>query len=66
MNIGETIKRLMKEQGYTLEMLSDRIGWSTSAIIDWRKGRTAPSSLAMWEMAQVFGVSMDEMFGVGK
>lgn len=54
--IGDNIRRLRKEHGYTQEQLGRELGLSAMAISQWENGRAVPRMGAVERMAKLFGV----------
>ncbi|MBR6004886.1 MAG: helix-turn-helix transcriptional regulator [Clostridia bacterium] len=68
MNIyfSETIRRLRKERGMTQEALSDILGVSFQAVSKWERGESYPDIEILPDIADYFGVSVDELLGVNR
>ena len=60
---GENIVQLRKIRQMTQEELADRIGVSRQAVGKWESGETEPSLDLAKKVAEVFGVSLDELAG---
>lgn len=58
MNIGDAIKNLRKQRGYSQQSLSQAIGVSQSAIASYESGVRTPSVGMMKRFAQFFSVPM--------
>lgn len=65
MTIGERIKYLRMEKGWTLRRLGyemrneDRpMGYSSQAILDWEKGAYAPSERAIRSLEKALGTKL--------
>ena len=63
MNIAENIARLRKERGMTQETLAEMIGVSAQTISKWENANTWPDVALLPVMADVFGVSIDALYG---
>ena len=63
MTVGENIARLRKAKGWTQAELGERLGVSNQAISKWEKGMTMPDIMLLPELAKIFGVTIDELFG---
>ena len=63
MSLGEIIKEKRKERGWTQERLAKKIGVAAGTISWWENDGATPSIYAMWDMADVFGCSIDELCG---
>ena len=64
------IKKLRKERGLTLQELSDillddyDIKTSTGQLSSYENGRRSPRNFLVWtSIANIFGVSLDTLFG---
>ena len=58
--IAKNIKRLRLGAGYSQEQLARKLNISQGAISQWEKGKTIPDTPLLLQMAQIFGVSLDE------
>lgn len=61
-HIGETIRTLRKERGWTQEDLARRIGMSRKHISYYENARVFPSEKTLSQLADVFGIEVDEFF----
>lgn len=61
--IGNNIGRLRKQLGITQELLANRLGVSYQAVSKWENGQSCPDILLIPILADVFGVTIDELFG---
>ncbi len=61
-NMGENISRLRRRIGMTQEMLAYRLGVSAQAVSKWERQLSCPDVSLLPIMAEVFGVSIDELF----
>ncbi len=62
MNIGNTIRRLRKEQDITQEELSEAIGVTPQAVSKWENGAGMPDISQLVPLANYFRVSIDTLF----
>ena len=62
--MGSRIARLRKEQGLTQVELGAKTDLSQVLISDYERGRLQPSPNTIIKLAQVLGVSTDELLGV--
>ena len=62
MEIGNKIKILRKKAGYTQEQLACKLGVSGQSISKWEKQISMPDITLLPDIAEVFGVSIDELF----
>lgn len=61
-SIGKSIKELRKERHMTQEQLSDLVGVSFQAVSKWENGIALPDITLVPRLAQIFGVTTDELF----
>lgn len=61
--LNENIARLRRQAGMTQEELGQKVMVSTQAVSRWERGGTPDVSM-LPKIAQVFGVSIDELFGI--
>lgn len=64
--VSENLKRLRKEKGLTQEQLATRLSVSFQAVSKWECGEGYPDIVMLPSIAQVFGVSVDELLGMEK
>lgn len=63
MNIGRNIYTLRKEKNLTQAQLAEKLGVSEQAISKWENSQCAPDVSLFPLMAELFGVSIDRIFG---
>ena len=63
---SENIKRLRKECGLTQEALADFFGVSFQAVSKWERSESYPDIEMLPDIAEYFGVSIDELLGVNR
>jgi transcriptional regulator with XRE-family HTH domain len=61
MTIGEKIKELRKRKGMSQEKLAKKVGVNISTVCWWETQRTEPSIFNCILLADVFGVTLDEL-----
>ena len=61
--MGSIIMRLRKENNLTQEQLGDLLGISYQAVSKWENGNSCPDISTLPLLADLFSVSMDELFG---
>ena len=61
-NMGDNISRLRRRIGMTQEMLAYRLGVSAQAVSKWERQLSCPDVSLLPVMAEIFGVSIDELF----
>lgn len=64
--IGETIKKLRRKNNMTQERLAEYLDVSYQTISKWENGISFPSVPLIPSIANVFNVSIDELYGFGK
>ena len=62
-SISEQIALLRKEKGLTQEELAEKIGVSAQTISKWENGVTLPDILLLPIIADIFGITIDELYG---
>ena len=62
--IGMNIKQLRQEKHIKQETLADAIGVSAQAVSKWETGASDPDISLLPQLANYFGVSIDELFEV--
>lgn len=63
-SIGQNIKRLRRERDITQESLAEYLGITSQAVSGWECDRSAPDIAQLPLLANIFGVSTDEILGV--
>ena len=66
MTMGQIIKKLRKEHGFTQEELAERIGVTYQAVSKWENGYGIPDISLIVPLASVFDVSTDVLFGIDR
>ena len=61
--IGTTIAALRREKGLTQDALAAQLGVSAQAVSKWENGLSCPDILMLPEIAELFGISVDALFG---
>ena len=61
--LSERILSLRKEKGLTQEALAQQLGVSFQAVSKWENGQSCPDIALLPLLAEVFGVSVDSLFG---
>ncbi len=62
-NIGERIAYYRRLNAMTQEELSKRLNISTQAVSKWEQKITSPDIALLPELASIFNISIDELFG---
>ena len=63
MKINEQIAFLRKEKGVTQEALANALGVTNQAVSKWEASICCPDILLLPDIAKVFGVTMEELYG---
>ena len=63
---GRKISELRKKSGMTQMALADKLGISFQAVSNWERGLTMPDVAKLPEIAELFGVTIEELLGGGK
>ena len=63
-NIGEQIAHYRRLTAMTQEELSKRVNVSTQAVSKWEQKITSPDIMLLPELAEIFNISIDELFGL--
>ena len=61
MNIGEKITNLRKQKGLSQEELGEKLDVTRQTISKWELGQTSPDANKLTEIANFFGVSVNEL-----
>lgn len=61
--LGETLRRLRTERGFTPEGLSAALGIPAERFCDWEAGRSEPSLAEARALSDAMGVTLDELSG---
>lgn len=64
--IGETIKRVRRERDLTQEEAAAHLGVSPQSVSKWERGEGYPDITMLPALANYFGVSVDELLGMGE
>ena len=63
MTVGQSIRKLRLDRGYTLEALTVVSGISLATLSHWERDETTPTVTLLCCLADVFEVSLDELVG---
>lgn len=61
--INQILISLRKKAGFTQEQLAEKVGVSRQAIANWEKGENTPDIIKCIALADLYGVSIDELAG---
>lgn len=59
--LGATIASLRKERGMTQLELAEKMGVTDKAVSKWERDLSCPDILSVSKLAELFGVSVDEL-----
>ena len=62
MELGKKIKQLRFKAQLTQEQLAEKLGVGPQAVSKWETGAAMPDITALPRLAEVFGVSIDDLF----
>lgn len=57
-SLGQKIRRLREERGWTQEELAHRLRTAGSTVSRWETGKQIPHPMALSALEQVFGVNL--------
>lgn len=57
----KTIRQLREEHGWTQLELAYKLGVTPTTVSNWERGKFEPGVSAFRQIAQLFGVSMDDI-----
>ena len=63
-SMGQIIRRLRKERGFTQEELAEQLGVTFQAVSKWENDTGMPDISQIVPIAHIFGVSTDILFGI--
>lgn len=66
LEIANRLVELRKRHGYSQEALADKLGVSRQAVSKWERVEAAPDTDNLIALAQLYGVSLDELLGFEK
>ncbi len=61
--IAENIRFFRKQAGLTQEELAARFGSRKTLISNYEIGRNTPDIETLWELADIFDITLDELVG---
>lgn len=65
-NLSTRIKNSRKSKDITQEQLAEILGVSTQAVSRWECGITCPDIMLLPRLAEIFGITVDELLGVNE
>jgi transcriptional regulator with XRE-family HTH domain len=63
MPFTENLNHCMKQRGYSAYRLSQLIGKSNQAALNWQSGKVIPHKETRKKLADLFGITLDELDG---
>lgn len=66
LSLGKKISELRKEKRITQEELADKLGVSPQAVSKWENDLSCPDIMSLPDIADIFGITIDELFGKTK
>ena len=61
--LGINIRKMRLERGMTQRQLAYRLRVSVQAVSKWERGKTYPDVTMLLPIADMLGVTLDELFG---
>lgn len=61
--LGERIRDLRKEKGYSQQQMARKLHITQGAISQWENGTTTPAADQLSALADVFEITVDELLG---
>lgn len=62
-SLGKQIVYFRKQQGMTQEQLANQLGVTNQAVSKWELDQSCPDVQLLPQLADVFGITLDELFG---
>lgn len=63
LKIAENIRFYRKQAGFTQEQLAAYFGSRKTLISNYEIGRNTPDIVTLWELADIFDITIDELVG---
>ena len=63
MTIGSVIATYRKNMGLTQDALAQQLGVTNQAVSKWESDQSCPDILLLPKIADIFGITIDELFG---
>ena len=60
---ADSIREFRVRQGMSQQELAEELGVSSVAVSKWERGQTQPGIQALTQMADIFGVTVDDLIG---
>lgn len=61
--VGKRIQKLRIQNNMTQDKLSKKLGIDRTTLAHYEMGKRTPGIDILWEIADIFGVSIDELIG---
>ena len=61
--LNDRIRALRKEHGYSQEQMARKLHLTQGAISQWENGLTVPAADQLIALADVFGITVDDLLG---
>ena len=61
--LSDRIRALRKEHGFSQEQMARKLHLTQGAISQWENGLTVPAADQLMALADVFGITVDELLG---
>lgn len=66
LQIGNNIAVFRKQCAMTQAELAEKLNYSDKAVSKWERGESVPDVMTLAQIAELFGVGMDELLGSGE
>lgn len=66
MEMGNVIKKMRLKANMTQEQLAEKLNISSQSVSKWENGISMPDIVLLPSIAEIFGVSVDELFGLNE
>ena len=63
MTIGQSMRKIREDKGYSRQKLENESGVPFNSIIKWERDAHLPNILALIDIADALGVTLDELVG---
>lgn len=61
--IAANLTKYRKRSGITQLQLAEKLSYSDKAVSKWERGESLPDIYVLYQMTQIFGITMDELLG---
>ena len=62
----QRFKELREKAGLSILAAADKLGVSTTSVVNWEKGERYPNGRTLIDMAKLYNCSSDELLGLKK